>query len=99
MRPPWHTNPLRFRDITVSKTNPCWKSSEGRQPQGCILAPEKRRLRIIKPRGAAPFLLTIPPPAYILIGFAAGPARQCGIAGANSRTYDQGPALLSRSLL
>src|SRR5437899_913195 len=56
----------------------------------------RRRLRILEPTGEVPFLLTIEPLTYILIGFAASPVRQCGGGGANSCTYDQGPALLSR---
>ncbi len=48
--------------------------------------------------GDNPFLLTIPPPPYILVGFLAPPFEWGGGEEANSLTYDQGPALLSRSL-
>jgi len=43
--------------------------------------------------------LTIPPPTYMLVGFVALVCESCVGEEANTLTYDQGPALLSRSLL
>jgi hypothetical protein len=43
--------------------------------------------------------LTILPPEYILVNFLALPCEQQGGKEASSLNYDQGPALLSRSLL
>jgi hypothetical protein len=45
-----------------------------------------------------PFFLTIAPRTYILVGFVVVPFEQFGDEEANSFTYDQGPALFSRSL-
>ncbi len=45
-----------------------------------------------------PLFLTIPPPTYILVGFLDLPFEPLGGEEAHSLTYDQGPALLSRSL-
>jgi hypothetical protein len=47
----------------------------------------------------SPFFLTIAPRTYILVGFVTSSSEQFIDDEANSLTYDQGPALLSRSLL
>jgi len=84
---------------TVSKAILCWKSSEVNQLHDTLahlLRKENENLKIPSQWRQA-FLLDIQPPTYMLVGFANLSADQLE-AKRNSLTYDQGPALLSRSL-
>src|SRR5260370_30132093 len=89
---------LKCWDNRFSKANLCQKSSEVSEQDPRITNTWRLKIPNSGINGGKYFFLTIHPPAYILVGFAALAAWQYGGGGANSRTYDQGPALLSRSL-